>query len=331
VDIHVAVASPSFGRHPVLRSELRDLAPGARFCPGEDVLRGPDLSLHLAGATVAIIGQERVDAALLEALPTLRTISKYGVGLDNIDLEACRARGIHVHWEPGVNARSVAELALALVLGHAHNVFLTSRRLREGHWWKRGGVLLSGRTVGILGLGHVGRDLVRLLIPFGCRLLGNDLLDRTEFAEAHGVELVGKDALFAEADVVSLHVPLTPLTRGLVGRDLLQSMREDALLVNTARGGIVDEAAVAEALDGGRLGGYAADVWEREPPGDLPLLRHEAVVGTPHIGGNSEEAVLAMGRAAIRGVAQALAQSRPGRQLHRRVAGDRLKPLEERP
>ncbi len=307
----VVVTSPSFSRHPVLTAELRQLGVQLRLWEGEGVPGGAELRDHLRGAEVAVVGQERIDAALLDALPGLRMVAKYGVGLDNIDLAACEARGVVIGWTAGVNARSVAELSLGFLLGLFHNVFLTSNRLRQGIWWKRGGAVLSGKTVGIVGLGFVGRELVTLLAPLGCRVLGNDIADRDAFAARWGVELVGKDRLFVESDAVSLHVPLTAETRGLVDAARLSSMKPGAYLVNTARGAVVDEAALRVALEGGHIAGAALDVFEQEPPTDAALLTHERLVGTPHIGGNSEEAVLAMGRAAIAWVERDL-RERPG-------------------
>lgn len=296
---HLVVASPSFSRNAVLRQELLALFPRALFHREEKVLTGDALRQFLANADVALIGTERIDDGLLAALPKLRFIAKYGVGLDNIDLEACKKRGIGIGWTPGVNARCVAELTLGFMLGLTHNLFHTTTLLRQGTWLKRGGIQLTGKTIGIIGLGHVGREVVRLLTPFGCHLLGNDIEDRSAFCAEWKVTLASQEDIIANADIVSLHVPLTPLTRHLINAETLSHFKPGAFLINTARGPIVDQQALHEALAEGGLGGAALDVYDPEPPTDLEFLANPKLVASPHIGGNANEAVMAMGRSAI--------------------------------
>ena len=295
----IAVTSPSFSRHPGLRDELRAHFPDAVLNDRGAALDGTALVRFLADAEGAVIGLERVDDALLSRLPRLRIVAKYGVGLDNVALAACARRGVRVAWTPGVNARAVAELTLTFMLGLANGAFARAAELRAGRWNKTGGALLAGRTVGIVGLGHVGRTVAALLAPFGCRLLGNDVEDRRAWCASAGVAPASKDELYAAADVVTLHVPLTADTRHLIDARALASFRPGAVLINTSRGAVVDQAALRDALAAGRLGGAALDVWEAEPAADPALLALPNVVGTPHIGGAAVEAVLAMGRTAI--------------------------------
>lgn len=297
--LRVIVASPSFSRQPVLRHELLALFPQAQFHDGEKVLAGQALLEHLGSAEAAIIGTEKIDDALLAALPQLRFIAKYGVGLDNIDLDACQKRGVGIGWTPGVNARCVAELTLGFMLGLTHNVFHTSTLLRQGIWYKRGGVQLTGKTVGIIGIGHVGREVIRLLAPFGCRILGNDIEDRSNFCREWQVATTDKETIYASADIVSLHVPLTPQTHHLINAETLAHFKPGAFLINTSRGRVVEQSALQAALASGALGGAALDVFEPEPPTDLEFLGQPRLIATPHIGGNADEAVLAMGRSAI--------------------------------
>jgi len=295
----IVVASPSFSRHPKLRDELLALFPEACFHDSETVLSGQALLEHLGDAEAVIIGTEQVNDTLLAALPDLRFIAKYGVGLDNIDQEACNRRSIGIGWTPGLNARSVAELTLGFMLGLTHNVFHTSALLRQGTWHKRGGVQLTGKTIGIIGIGHVGREVIRLLAPFSCRILGNDIEDRSAFCREWQVTATDKEAIYASADIVSLHVPLTALTRHLINAESLARFKPGAFLINTARGPVVDQAALQTALESGALGGAALDVYEQEPPNDLEFLGLPKLVASPHIGGNADEAMLAMGRSAI--------------------------------
>lgn len=296
---HIVVTSPSFSRHPTLRQELLALFPQARFREEESVLTGQALLEHIADADALIVGLEKIDEALLAAKPGLRLIAKYGVGLDSIDQEACARHGVAIGWTGGINARSVSEIALGFMLGLTHNVFRNATLLRDGVWNKRGGILLSGKTVGIVGLGHIGRDLTRLLAPFGCRILGNDIEDRSDFCREWQVTPCDKETLYAEADIVTLHVPLTPLTHHLINAATLARLKPGAFLINTSRGSVVDQAALHAALAGGALAGAALDVYEKEPPDELEFLRQPGLVATPHIAGNANEVVLAMGRSAI--------------------------------
>jgi D-3-phosphoglycerate dehydrogenase len=303
--VRVAVVARSFVRNAGLCAELLDQYPDAAFAEGPGILDGPALVAALRGYDAAIVGLERIDEAVLAQLPELRVISKYGVGLDGIDIAALARRGIRLGWTGGVNRRSVAELTLAFAIALLHRVPEGAFAMREGRWNKLPGRELTGRTVGIIGCGFVGQDLVTLLGPFGCRILVRDIRDYPEFYAAHAIEPVSLDALLAASDIVSLHVPLDESTRGMIGAAELARMRPGALLINAARGGLVDEAALADALARGHLAGAACDVFQMEPDPHPRLVAQPTFLGTPHIGGSSEEAQLAMGRAAIAGLESA--------------------------
>ena len=263
---------------------------------------GEALAHYLADADAAIVGLEKITGELLDRCPHLQLVAKYGVGLDNVDLEACEDRGVTVGWTPGVNRYAVAEQTIGYLIGLSRNLFSGSRKLRDGMWDKVGGRQISDLTIGIVGLGQVGRELVRLLKPFGCRILANDIADISDFCRSAGVTEVGFDELLQESDAVSLHVPLTAKTRHLMGAEALSRMRKTAFLINTSRGDVVDQAALKQALRSGVIAGAAIDVYAVEPPNDLDFLRLPNLVCTPHIAGNSAEAVVAMGRSAIRHV-----------------------------
>ncbi len=302
-DTPVAVASRSFSRNPILRQELLDRYPGSRFNDaGPVVLSGDVLVEFLRGHDKAITGLDVLDDAVFRAAPELRLVSKYGVGLDMIDLGAARRHGVSVRWTPGVNRQSVAELTICFMIALCRSVVPLARAISDGGWRHPGGRQLSSATVGIIGCGHVGQQVARLCGAFGARVIAHDIRAYDDFYREHGVVPVTLDALLQHADIVTIHAPLDAVTRGLIDARALGLMKPTAFLINTARGGIVDEQALKTALVERRLGGAACDVFAVEPPVDQELLLLPNFIGTPHIGGGTQEAVLAMGRAAIAGL-----------------------------
>lgn len=298
----VAVCSRSFSKNEILRGELLARYAQVTFNDGGVQLKGDSLIKFLRGHEKAIVALESIDDAVLSKVPELRVISKYGVGLDMIDLPAMRAYGMALGWTGGVNRRSVTELVIAFAITMLRHVSEASRGVRAGEWRPYVGSLLTGKTVGIVGCGHVGKDLVPLLKAFDCTVLVNDILDVSDFCARHGAHTVGLDALLARSDVVTLHLPLDDSTRGILDEGRLAMLKPGAILINAARGGIVDELALRTALQDGRLAAAAFDVFASEPPADLDLIRLPNFLATPHIGGSAEEAILAMGRAAIAGL-----------------------------
>ena len=301
----IAVVSRSFARNATLRDELSAKYPHVSFTESPDILGGAELIALLKGHDRAIVGLERIDDEVLAQVPELKIISKYGVGLDGIDVEAIAKRGVKLAWTGGVNRRSVAELTLSFAIALLHRVPETSVAMRNGEWLKLVGHQLTGRTVGIIGCGFVGQDFVRLLAPFECRVLANDIRDYPDFYRAHHVTPVPLTTLLAESDIVSLHVPLDRSTKGMIGAAQIASMRAGTFIINAARGGLVDEDALADALERKHLAGAACDVFQLEPDAHPRLLAQPTFLGTPHIGGSTQEAQLAMGRAAIEGLENA--------------------------
>jgi phosphoglycerate dehydrogenase-like enzyme len=301
----VCVASRSFSRHPILRAELLEKYADVTFNDAGLSLSGSILIDFVDGHDRAITALEKLDAAFFSALPDLKVISKYGVGYDMIDFDAMIDHGVKLGWTGGTNRRSVSELMISATIALLRHVPAASREVQEGTWRQHRGRYLSERTVGIVGCGHIGKDLTPLLKAFGCKILAHDILDFPDFYAAHDVEPVGLENLLTRADVVSLHLPLDDSTRNILSADRLGLMRNDAILINMARGGLIDENALKAMLMEGRLAGAALDVFEEEPPTDLELLRQPNFLVTPHIGGSAEEAILAMGRAAIDGLEKA--------------------------
>jgi D-3-phosphoglycerate dehydrogenase len=298
----VAVAARSFAKNATLRRELLERYRDVTFNESGRVLSGPPLVELLKGHDMAIVGLEPIDEHVLSSVPELRVISKYGVGLDGVDLQAVASHGVRFAWTGGVNRRSVAELTVMFAIALLHRLPQCDRELRAGQWNPLIGRQLTGRTVGIIGCGHVGKDLVGLLAPFACRVLAHDIRHYADFYARHHVEPVSLLQLLRESEIVTLHVPLDPTTRGMIGARELAQMPRGAVLINAARGGLVDESALRDALASGHLAGAACDVFTHEPPLDRSLLDLPTFLGTPHIGGSSEEAQLAMGRAAIAGL-----------------------------
>jgi len=298
----VAVTSRSFSRNPVLRGELLERYPNTRFNDEGKSLAGDELVAFLQGAEKAITALEKMNESVISRLPGLKALGKYGVGTDMIDMAALRKHGVRFGWTGGVNRRSVSELTLAFMISMLRGIPYAREEVRAGRWRQIVGRELSGRTVGIIGCGHVGKDVAQLVKAFGCSVLAHDILDFPEFYRTHDIESVDLDTLLRQADVVTLHVPLDDSTRGMIGAAQLASMKPDAILINAARGGIVDEAALKDCLKHERIAGAAFDVLAVEPPEDEELLSLPNLLLTPHIGGSSEEAILAMGRSAIDGL-----------------------------
>lgn len=302
----IAVCSRSFSRHPQLRQALIERFPKARitFNDAGLSLSGQDLIDFVQGHDKAVTALEKLDNSFFAALPELKVIGKYGVGLDMIDLDAMRRHGVRLGWTGGVNRRSVSELVISCAIALLRHVPQANAEVRDGQWRQLMGRQLTGKTVGIVGCGHIGKDLIPLLKAFDCRILAHDLLDFPEFYSRHHVEAVGLDDLLRRSDIVTLHLPFDDSTRNILSHEKLTLMPSSAVLINAARGGLVDEAALKTMLKHNRLAAAAFDVFADEPPTDLELLRLPNFLATPHIGGSAEEAVLAMGLAAIDGLSR---------------------------
>lgn len=274
-------------------AELFDVRGGSEHAPTRDRLLADARDATVLAPTYI----DRVDADLVAALPRLRHVASYGVGVNHLDLEACRARGILVTNTPGVVTEATADMAFGLVLAVARRIAESDRLVRRGGWtgidpgWMLG-TEVNGKTIGVVGFGRIGQAMARRASGFSMRVIYST--PRETYFD--GAERVGLDALLAESDIVSLHVPLTPATRNLVDRKRIQAMKPGAILVNTARGGVVDEEALAEALSSGHLGGAGLDVFADEPRVPEALLRLENVVLTPHLGSGTRETRASMSR-----------------------------------
>lgn len=253
-----------------------------------------ELIRALRGASGLIVrSRTAVDAELLGAAERLEVIGRAGVGVDNIDVEAATRRGVAVLNAPAANTYSTAELAFGLLLAAARRIPEADRSARAGEWKRKAlrGIQLHGKVLGVIGAGRIGSEVARRGRVFGMRVIAHDPYLSQERANDLGLERVPLEQLLAEADAVTLHVPLTEATRGMMGEAEIARMKPGAILVNAARGGLVDEEALAEALRGGRLAAAGLDVFEEEPlPADSPLRDLANVVLTPHVGASTAEA-----------------------------------------
>ena len=258
--------------------------------------RPEELREQVASSDALIVrNQTRVDAALVEAAPSLKAVGRLGVGLDNIDLEATRAKDIPVVFARNANAVSVAEYVMAAMLECSRNLSAGNRDVRAGNWDRKRftGSELYGKILGLVGMGEIARRVARRADAFGMRVVGYDpFVAPYDYPVVEmGVELVDMDQLLQAADFLSLHIPLNKGTRDLFSFSTFERMKSNAWLINTSRGGVVNEADLARALDEDLIGGAVLDVLEEEPPAsDHPLLRHERVILTPHVAGLTEEA-----------------------------------------
>ena len=295
----VRVSTIAFSQNQNLVSLLKESFPNAEVNTSGIRLTDDALIDFFMDAEAIIVGLEKINSSILDKLPNLKFISKYGVGLDNIDLNACKERGIQIGWTGGVNKRSVAEMTLGFMLALIRNLYLTSNQLKNQVWNKHGGFQLSGKTIGIIGLGNIGKDLVSILKPFGCKILANDIIDISDFASENDITILNKTDLIKNSDIISIHTPLNEKTLDLFTINEFRIMKKNSFIINTARGGIINEVDLKSALNDKLILGAAIDVYNIEPPNDLELLEIENLSCTPHIGGNAYEAVFAMGESAI--------------------------------
>lgn len=278
-----------------------------RYVDGTD---RPALLAALADADAVLVrSATQIDAEAVAAAGRLRVIARAGVGLDNVDISAATKAGAMVVNAPTSNITSAAELTVALILASARNVASANAALKGGKWArsKYTGIELDGKTIGIVGLGKIGALVSARLLPFGVKLLAYDPYVQAGKAAQIGAQLVTLDELLAESDFITVHMPKTPETLGLIGEEALRKVKPTVRIINVARGGLVDEAALASAIKEGRVAGAGIDVFAKEPTTESPLFELDSVVVTPHLGASTDEAQEKAGIAVARSVRQALA------------------------
>ncbi|MGB7401713.1 MAG: phosphoglycerate dehydrogenase [Arcobacter sp.] len=302
-NITVGVTTVAFSKDKELIAALKDIGfksvlinePKRRFTENE-------LIEFLSKCDIAIVGLDKITDEVLSKVPNLKAISKYGVGLDNIDIIACKKHNISLLHTPGINKRSVAEQALGCMIMLSRNLFVTANDLKNGNWNKNGGTQVSGKTVGIIGVGNIGKDLIQLLKPFNCRILVNDIINQEEYYKENDLLETTKEEILKEADIITIHTPLTSQLKNFINKNSLKTMKSSSIIINTARGGLINQDDLKWALKNNIITGAAIDAYEVEPPEDEEFIIIPNLIATPHIGGNAKEAVKAMGLSAINNI-----------------------------
>ncbi len=263
-------------------------------------LKGEEILERLSGVDGYIAGVDYITADVIAKMPaSLKMISRYGAGVDRVDIPACTAKGIKVANTPGANSIAVCELAFGLMLCAARNIPKLHTAVEAGEWPRSEGTELCGKTLGIVGLGAIGKNLALRAIAFGMTVIAYDPYFDQAFADKNGIKKVALDEALSASDFISLHVPLTDETRHMVNASRIAGMKQGAVIINTARGALVDEEAAAQAMRDGKLGGMGLDAFEQEPLLDSPLKGLDRVIFTPHTGAHTGEAVQAMGMMAV--------------------------------
>ena len=276
------------------------------FCTAGKSPDEAELARLLPGCVGWLAGVEKIGEAVLAKATELKAISRNGTGVDSIDLEACRRRGIPVLRAEGANARGVAELALGLILAMLRSIPFSDARMKAGGWERRQGSELEGKTLGVIGTGKIGKLVAGFGLALGMKVIGADPYPDAAFARTPGFRYAPVGELLAASDVVTLHCPQEPGAKPLIDAAALASMKKGAYLVNTARWGLVDADAALKSLADGRLAGYAVDAYEAEPPAAHPLLADVRVITTPHVGAFTSESVARATRAAVDNLLAAL-------------------------
>ncbi len=288
-----------------------------------DRARGPlneDAMLELVGEVDGMIcGDDAITRAVMEkALPKLTVISKYGIGVDKIDVEAATDLGLPVLFTPGVNHTTVAEHTFMLLLALEKHLIEEANYTRAGEWKRITGHEIRGKTMGIVGLGRIGKEVALRAKVFGMSVIGYGIYWDEEFARANGVKRAGAmEEVMVEANVITLHTKLTDATRGMINADRIATMKDGVLILNCARGELVETEAVVAGLEIGKIGGYGTDVFDQEPPpADHPLLKAKNCIVTPHIGSRTFESVERQAMMATRNLVLALNGEKPLAQVN---------------
>lgn len=308
----VLSTSPTFGHYVSEPSEyLESHGWKVELIPQGKKISEEQLIQSAGQYDAIIVGVEKITSSVIEASKKLRIITKHGIGVDNIDVKAASGRGIVVTNAPGTNSDAVADLTIGLFLSLARSIPSVDRSVKGGEWPRAVGVQINGKVLGIIGLGQIGKKVVKRALGFDMRVLAYDILKDEAFAKERRITYVSLNEVLAQADFLSIHVPISPSTRGLIGEKELNLMKKEAFLVNISRGGIVDEEALYRVLKERRIRGGALDVFAHEPPTGSPLLTLDNVIVTPHMGAYTFEALRETGMVCARSIIDVFEGRRP--------------------
>lgn len=288
------------GKNEAALAPLREFADELVFNSTGKPLSEDDLIPLLQGCEGYVAGLDSVTRKVMEACPDLKVISRYGAGYDRVDIAAAKDLGIKVTNTPGVNAQAVGELAFGLILALARKIPYLNKEIRSGSWVRSTGMELKGKTLGILGLGAIGKVVANCAKGFGMNVLAYDPFINEEYCRTNSIESVSFEELMSRSNVVSLHLPLLDSTHHMIGAEALSLLPDGAILVNASRGGIIDEDAAYDALKNGKLSGLGLDAFEIEPPTGSRLFELDNVIATPHTGAHTKEATDNMANASVK-------------------------------
>ena len=298
----ILVTPTSFGPTAKLapKEKLLAFADEIVYNPHSRPLTEDELIPLLDGCEGYLAGLDFITEKVINAAQNLKVISRYGIGCDRVDLEAAKKRGIIVTNTPGANADAVADLTLGLMLSVARMIPMLDHSTKQGEWKRNTGIELSGKTLGLLGFGMIGKAVARRALGFGMTVLAYDPYIDEAYANENGILSRSFKHVIEESDFISLHLPLLESTANIIGKENIEKMRPGAIIINTARGGLIDEAALYKAIESGHIGGAGLDAYENEPPdASQPLYQLPNVVTTPHTGAHTAEASLNMATMAV--------------------------------
>ncbi len=301
--MRVVAVTPLYHFVPGAEEKLLEKHPDAKIWTELRQLAGDELIDYCRGFDAALISMERFDDHVLSNLAELKIIGMTTAGVDHMVPDALKKHGVRVGWFAGINRVAVAEMTISQMIDIIRNLQSFSIQTHNGNWpTRRPGTRLAGKTVGIHGCGHVGKEVAKRLVPFGVKLLACDREDYSEFYAQHGIEAVDPDEMWSRSEIITIHLPLNSTTRGLYTAEVLDKLKTGAFLINLARGEIVDEEALHQRLASNQIAGAAFDVFAVEPARDHPLFALPNFIGTPHCGSATREDYLAMAIAGIRGL-----------------------------
>jgi D-3-phosphoglycerate dehydrogenase len=287
---------------------LKEFCEDLVFNPTGKPLMEEDLIPLLKDCDGYLAGLDFITEKVIQACPKLKVISRYGAGYDRVDVQAAKEAGVLVTNTPGVNAQAVGELTFGLIISLARRIPYLDYQTRSGAWIRSSGVELKGKTLGILGLGAIGKVVARCAGGFGMKVITYDPFVDEVYCKANGIESVSCDEVIKRSNVISLHLPLNDETQNYISKETIELMQDGTFVVNTSRGGLINEEDAYEALKTGKLGGLALDAFAVEPPGESPLFELNNVVVTPHTGAHTKEAIENMANGAVKNLIDVLSK-----------------------